>query len=180
MHYVRFLKLPSLSRPSRDPRELQLTAKITITSDLGESFLAVDLPLLVMLVDHSGQPFQTQSYDWKSGNRQLEISLRIAKATQEIQAVRWPCQVLIQPRNVELCPHSLAKLLNHKKVSDEPIGQVLAVLSPHLHSKPSVSTDRRVQRRIKLNNGHDLCIWEETGESIAKHIWQEIPSMALC
>ncbi len=173
MHYIRFLKPPSLSRPSKVAQDIQLTAKITITSDLGESFLCVDLPLVVILVDHDGHSFQTQPYDWKAGNRQLEISLRIAKASQDTKAaLRWPFQVLIQPRDAKHYPHAMANMLNPKKVSSEPIGQVLAVLSQELHRNPSGTIDRRVQRRIKLHNGHDLCIWEETGESIARHIWQ--------
>jgi hypothetical protein len=57
MHYIRFLKSPKLVRVRIDARDGRQTieAKVTVTTDLGESFLAADIGLVVCLVDGEGE-----------------------------------------------------------------------------------------------------------------------------
>src|ERR1700712_1385782 len=78
MHYIRFLKSPKVVRGNGSA---SLIAKVTVTTDLGESFLAADVSLAVELLDGNGIVIKTPGRDflWKGGNgmRSLEIALDI-------------------------------------------------------------------------------------------------------
>lgn len=184
MHYIRFLKSPSLSNGRIG---LHLNAKITITTDLGESFLCFDLPILVILLDHAGNHTQVHPYQWKAGKRELEISFSLPlTATLSGQRPRWPCRLLVQPRDSNYQLGVLGDLLLPSS-QKHPAGVVLPVLSEQLAGEPSPNNDRdqrvevitthqinrpkRVARRIYMAGGDEFYIWEETGESIARHIW---------
>jgi len=193
MHYIRFLKSPSLSRGRTG---LRLNAKITITTDLGESFLCLDLPILVILLDHVGNHAQVHPYQWKAGKRELEISFSLPlTAILSGQRPRWPCKLLVQPRdsNYQLGVLGDLLLLSSQEI---PAGVILPILSEELfveaspngdrsyvagmwpvgreNQRPSIlriNTPKRVARHIHMAGGDEFYIWEETGESIARHIW---------
>lgn len=170
MHYIRFLKAPSVIRQSKDSRDLHLTTKITITTDLGESFLCVDLPILVILLDEKGLRFQSRPYRWKAGNRQLEITFSLGSAQGKSGSLRQPFRVLIQPQAAYNRPDTLFDLLS-TSVRDGAPGLVLPVISLPLSSAASTDPPKRALRLLGLANGEAMNIWEETGESIARHIW---------
>jgi hypothetical protein len=193
MHYIRFLKSPCLSGGRTG---LQLTTKITITTDLGESFLCFDLPILVILLDHAGNHAQVHPYQWKAGKRELEISFSVPlTAILTGQRPRWPCRLLVQPRDSSYQLGVLANMLT-PPVEGHLSGVVLTILSeqlsgeasnnggrnirvagiwpvPDAHSSSLVqsTTPKRVARHIYMADGDEFYIWEETGESIARHIW---------
>jgi hypothetical protein len=190
MHYIRFLKTPSLSRGSIG---VHLNAKITITTDLGESFLCFNLPILVILLDHTGTHVQVHSYQWKSGSRELEISFSLPSgAILSRQPPRWPCKLLVQPRDANYRLSVLADMLA-PSIQNDRVGPVLPVLSeqltgeavdsrgsgqriwPESHGQSSGpspwTTAKRVARLLRMAGSDEFYIWEETGESIARHIW---------
>lgn len=175
MHYIRFLKPPSLSQPFKGSKDVQLTTKITITSDLGESFLCVDLPILVVLLDDKDLQFQSRPFQWKAGNRQLEISFSIGKTGQTTKGgPKWPVRVLVQPEAAQNRLEKLSHLLKVPTENEEPPAFVLPVLSESISGVDPIvttGTPRMAQRLFKMANGESLYIWEETGESIARHIW---------
>jgi hypothetical protein len=193
MHYIRFLKSPSLSCGSTG---LHLNAKITITTDLGESFLCFDLPILVILLDHAGNHTQVHPYQWKAGKRELEISFPLPLAAiLSGQRPRWPCKLLVQPQDSNYQLGVLGDLLL-SSCQEIPAGVILPILSEQLSGEASPNDDRlyvagmwpvgrenqrpsalrintrkRVARHIRMAGGDEFYIWEETGESIARHIW---------
>ncbi|PQE20985.1 UPF0665 family protein [Rutstroemia sp. NJR-2017a BBW] len=76
MHYIRFLKTPRLSPSSLS----SLNAKVTITTDLGESFLMTDIQLIAELEMNGKTIFGTSNeYTWKGSNgmRALEVQIPI-------------------------------------------------------------------------------------------------------
>jgi hypothetical protein len=178
MHYIRFLKSPTLSRSSPDSADILINAKITITTDLGESFLYTDLPLQASLLDASFRPSNLQKLTWKAGARSLDIALRfLGGAKSPRSPLQGPCRLFVQPRDAVHCPRAMADILKINvglEVEGGHDGLVLPILSEPLsaamvgNTKPS---SRRVQRLLTMGNGEKLRIWEETGESIARHIW---------
>lgn len=170
MHYIRFLKSPSLSQPYRDAVTLQLTTKITITSDLGESFLCFNLPLRVTLQDETGNQARTHLCQWKAGDRQLEISFPIMQNASS-RRVKRPCRLIVQPQDASYRPDAFVHVLTEPIIQTMPAGSVLPVLSEEFSSLSRYNTSGRVQRRFNMADGGELCISEDTGESIARHIW---------
>lgn len=56
----------------------------------------------------------------------------------------------------------------------QPTGHELEVISAYSPYFPLVhggEAERFVQRRLSIGGGKILRIWEETGESIARHVW---------
>jgi hypothetical protein len=177
MHYIRFLKSPTLSRSSPDSADIIINAKITITSDLGESFLCTDLPLQVSLLDASFRPSGLQKLSWKAGARSLDIALRVVGGAKSPKSpLQGSCRLFVQPRDEAYCPRALADILKTNAeigAGEKQDGSVLPILSEPLtaamvgNPKPL----RKVQRLLTMGNGEKLRIWEETGESIARHVW---------
>jgi hypothetical protein len=164
MHYIRLLKPPS-AQTSKGSPNIRFTAKITITTDLGESFVCADLPLVVRILDKDGgvTPYQ---YAWKSGYRQLEISL-----SRKLQGLSWPCRLLVEAQDDEYRVDALNDVLRAPFSETVQDGRVLSLMSEPFHDSALNNTSRKVQRLLKMSTGETLCIWEETGESIARHIW---------
>jgi len=80
MHYIRFLKTPKVS-PGSSP---ELSARITVTTDLGESFLCIDISLSAEVwLEDGTNCLLARSFRWKGGNgmRSLDISLPISSST---------------------------------------------------------------------------------------------------
>ncbi len=175
---------------------MHVNAKITITTDLGESFLCFDLPIFVILVDQNGNHAQVHLYQWKAGKRELEISFSLPLAALVSgQRPRWPCKLLVQPRDSNRRLGVLRDMLA-PSIQGDSDGLVLSVLSEELNaegvvhhgsslriirtrsepydqsSSPSTRIiSKRVARHIQMANSDEFYIWEETGESIARHIW---------
>lgn len=192
MHYIRFLKSPFVGRRRIG---LHLYTKITITTDLGESFLCFDLPILVILLDHAGNHAQVHPYQWTAGKRELEISFSLPLAAiLSGQRPRWPCRLLVRPRDSDYQLGVLGDLLLPSS-QEHPAGVIMPVLSEQFSGEFSpndqfvhpadiwpvwenqrssilqIYTPKRVARQICMAGGDEFYIWEETGESIARHIW---------
>lgn len=149
---------------------LQLSAKITITSDLGESFLCFDLPLLAILQNETGDRVQVHQCKWKPGNRQLEISFPVTQNAL-MSAVKWPCRLIVQPQDASYPLDQFVHILAASTNQLPPAWSVLSVLSEEFPGYAKGNTSRRVQRQLSTAGKGVLCIWEDTGESIARHIW---------
>ena len=186
MHYIRILKPPRLL-PSSTP--LSLSAKITITTDLGESFLVSNIPLLAELEFEDGTLVlgegKSREYVWRGrdGMRSLEIVVPIilprGKRKLEGEVVR----MLIRPKEGDFAVDSFENVLDGQNVPREEEGEggVVAVRSMSIDISPAAKPDRvsgvgMAERVFSFGSGHDVKkvrIWEETGESIARHIWYD-------
>lgn len=173
MHYIRFLKSPRLIDNSLRNTPSSLTAKITITTDLGESFLWEDLVVLADLVSEDGETLIGQGieYAWKGreGMRGLEVSLRIPKRTEGVVRMR------VRPGSNALDVENFSDGV--ERVFREGEGNVVGVRSMDVKLSPPPFISKEVQlplaeRVFRIGEGKEaLHIWEETGESIARHIW---------
>lgn len=219
MHYIRFLKPPQISGGI-------LTAKLTITTDLGDDFLNANLPL--QLIIHTsygkdrviGDPLRRPNIvEWKSGMRELPISIPLPKSGEvskehgsyDWQLLIWPCLTGVEkykspppspmkyrktkplpasPRNP--AQHSASEYtLSMSDILDSKGGEtghgeeyvpikglvlpaesaLFNLISPNQHLPAEITRTFRMDFRDGYDNEFELRIEEETGNSIARHIW---------
>jgi hypothetical protein len=175
MHYIRFLKAPQITNPDIKNRNRHaLSAKITITSDLGESFLCENLDILLIIRDKNGQNVHQSEVHWKAGFRELQIHIDYIS---QRGSTELPYRLSVCPADRDFTPYKLEEVLRiNRRQNSRPVdGAVLEALSatfrPKVEKIPPV-----VYRRFKLDNGTEMLIQEDTGESIARHIWCINPS----
>lgn len=159
--YVRFLKAPRLQKQKGGT--VSVVALVSITTDLGDAFLAQDVDLLATLQsEHSEEePLYQEVVKWTAGKRELPITLG--------------------PFPERLCRQKIVLGLNStdsrrpKPRSQDPLfknGAVPLVMSgwsAPFGGPQCLAAEKLVERR--LGGETDLRIWEETGNSIARHIW---------
>ncbi|CAG8958669.1 hypothetical protein HYFRA_00011510 [Hymenoscyphus fraxineus] len=172
MHYIRFLKSPRLIDNSLRSAPSSLTAKITITTDLGESFLWEDINVIAELVSQDGEKVVGKGveYAWKGreGMRGLEVVLRISPRVDGVVRMR------VRSVSGELDVRRLSEVVDRMGKDEE--GSVVGVWSMDVNLSTSSAKVKEVQpplaeRVFQIGDGKALHIWEETGESIARHIW---------
>ena len=150
--YIRFLKSPKL-----DPKG-HVRALITITTDLGDDFYPVDLTLYAIIVtaQYKGEWMsEWQTVKWKSGMRSLWIEVRDAHASP--------------PVLLRLVVNS-GRSREGNSVSLDDMPEILGAWSDTFDSDKN-QAGSIVERRYRTNSGPERVIVEETGESIARHIW---------
>lgn len=185
MHYIRILKPPRFLPASPH----SLTAKITITTDLGESFLSANIPIVAELLYENGVPVpgfgNGREYMWrgKDGMRSLEVGvpLPVAKGKRKIGGDM--VRMLIRPKDADVALHNFGEIL-HPKYCNESLrvskGLVVAVRTMAIDISPEVTgenatrlgmAERSFSIGVEEEYMKSVNIWEETGESIARHIW---------
>lgn len=158
MHWLRFLKPPTIVETESS---WLIRAVLTITTDLGETFFYGDAFVAVHcqgaheLDGLALHGFEAARIRWTPGMRALPFDIRVPKCS---------------PRPATL---SLHIVLPSKEVRKGPGSEVDGVI-PVWSSIPATETPdgrRLVWRRFDLPRGLHIKIMEETGESIARHIW---------
>lgn len=159
MRYVRFLKPPRLvvdkgSKP-------QISCLITITSDLGDSFLPYDVELAAELLSlHQTEEIVVwRTVQWKAGMRSLPITFPL---TKNLKAQKFRLRVGGEPKST---------YDDYGKLSGEATCGVVSVWSQEFNPSGTTAAAKLVDRCFSLMDGHVICISEETGESIARHLW---------
>lgn len=154
VHYIRFLRTPQVSDVSR--KSLDVSAVVAVTTDLGDAFLSQDLTLVARIVDatRNGEILCSAEFSWKVGCRAVKISV--------------PCNPKLNGRLVCL------QVTTRDTIAACASCQVPAVVdiwSTAFHVKPRAKSEAVVERRLQLTGKSTARIWEETGDSIARHIW---------
>lgn len=171
MRYIRFLKTPRIAYEKNSSKP-QITCLITITSDLGDSFLPHNITLSAELIHirqekseeidtEEGEVILWQAVQWKGGMRTLPVTFPLSKSHSA-----WPVHVRI---GVE--PKS--EYDEFKELVEEQgwRGVVSAWSEPLDLAKGVEVSEKLVQRRFQIDGLSPLEICEETGESIARHLW---------
>ncbi|KAI9640849.1 hypothetical protein NHQ30_010690 [Ciborinia camelliae] len=172
MHYIRIFKQPRLlplssSASSSSPRTL--SAKITITTDLGESFLMSDVKLRAEIEVDGVSVGAGKEYIWKgtNGMRSLEIQIPLRVPREE---GRWITMV-VGPAENKFEVESFEDVLGKSKGNG---GGIAKVRSRGIDLKTGETKSEGMAERVfghGSGRGEEIRIWEETGESIARHIW---------
>lgn len=164
MHYIRLLKPPQYSARPRN-RAGSVSALITITSDLGDDFYFRDTVLTAEVLQESGDPrlvLASKEFYWKMGMRVLKIELNVAPSKHNF----YDSIILAISSTAGGTP--VADDISHPR--DGGL-EVITAYSPPFHPIDGENAEKFVQRRIMIDPSKTLRIWEETGESIARHIW---------
>jgi hypothetical protein len=171
MYYIRFLKSP---RVIGRGNEKAFGAKITITTDLGENFLAADLGICVDVVEEDGESIlgpAGREYVWKGreGMRSLEVSLPMRKV-RKVERVR-----MVVAAKGEAYVDSFESVLGIGERKEGILGGVVTVRSMEIDGYTGYPIGTGLAERVfssSIRNGlTKIHIWEETGESIARHVW---------
>ncbi|MCJ1471887.1 hypothetical protein MMC13_000528 [Lambiella insularis] len=152
--YIRFLKVPNISTQTRSGFTVKTV--VSITTDLGDDFYASNVELFVHLEYDGDVRRLTSSFPWKAGARALPIDFTLK--TKDYPGLLRLCVTNVNTQKPQrLCKSHLPQLVS---------GWSDAFGIPNAGQTP-----RRIQRQFVLEGGGQLLIWEDTGESIARHIW---------
>lgn len=184
MHYIRILKQPRLL-PKTASTPLSLGAKVTITTDLGESFLSSNILLIVEWEWEDGTVMAgaDREYLWRGrdGMRSFEIVVPVPPLKGKWKRNGEMVNMLVRPKEDHFAVDSFPKLLTMRSKGDDTgdEGGVVAVRSMAIDIGPGPKADKSLgggmaERVFSFGAGDDqrrVRIWEEIGESIARHIW---------
>ena len=155
VYYIRFLKPPIAQQQKK---AVFISALICITTDLGDDFLAEDIDLMASWVHQkSRKPICEMPLTWEAGSRQLSVSL--GPYTRD-DAVQHPSVLIVRPRDTQ-----------QDRLEVNTIPLVISACSAPFQSEPA---EKLIERNFNVGNEASslfLKIWEETGNSIARHIW---------
>lgn len=160
VHYIRFLKAPQLYSVSKSRQVVK--ALVTITTDLGDEFLASDLRLHVKLIRSDGNDdpsCESQRAHWKAGMRVLWVEA----GTTHFDEMRISKLLVTTARD------GVARL--HHNLSEDALHDVVDCRSNISGLATTNIPSSRVERLFMLKPNIILSIFEYTGESIARHIW---------
>jgi hypothetical protein len=161
MRYIRFLKTPKLIVQAGPKSTIKLV--ITITSDLGETFFPDDVLLAATLRSdkHNGDIYLRKTVKWEAGMRALPIELEF-----EHNHIDWPATVHVHARSQPMSDH----FDRHDNGSD--LATIISAWSDILDPPQGIfEAAKAAERRFTPLSNRTLSIWEETGESIARHLW---------
>jgi hypothetical protein len=175
MRYLRFLKPPKLEGS-------KIKAVLTITTDLGESFYLEDAQIAVHVRRHgANEDLQREILSWRAGMRALPVEIHAKGLTSNkisfyLLAVAehgegWKKPSTPAISDVSYDEDELRALIPTVNIASYPI---VGVWSDLIASNPTaMKNPRRVERRLRHSSldSPPLRIWEDTGESIARHIW---------
>jgi hypothetical protein len=185
MRYIRFLKPPRVVHDKQRP-SAHVSCLITITSDLGDSFLPYKLTLSAELIQNERCTSNTALGPDPTSDSQLAAS-EILLSTNNVRAwktVQWNEGMRSLPITLPLSrdykgqgPLVVRIGTEPKSTSDdfhrmllEDSRGVASIWSAPFNLPPGSSASSTVERRFRIGP-HIHRIFEETGESIARHVW---------
>lgn len=164
MRYVRFLKTPRIVAEKGTNRS-HVYCLITITSDLGDSFFPYDAELVAELIKpkpdfHSedDEILVWRAVAWSAGMRTLAITLPLKKSYAS------------SPLRVRVGIEHKAQYDTFDALSQADSQGIVSAWSAEFNSNGAKEAVKLVERRFKVAQ-RVISVWEETGESIARHLW---------
>lgn len=161
MHYIRFLKLP---RCTTEHGTLEVHALITVASDLGESFFPDAFTLRAQAI--CGEKVHaSKTFEWDGSMRSLKIQMRIT-------------QKLASPFLLKLTALDINDKAPRQAEGVAILPIILDAWSGLVDPRGKLDVEKMVERRFTFDDKEELRIWEETGESLARHLWSGFFSLA--
>ena len=153
VHYIRFLRTPQVEAGKKT---VDISAVVAITTDLGDAFFAQDVDVVAEVVEANGAAaiFHSQSFTWKATSRALKFT------------VSCPGKYNTRPARLHVTTKETKSALS---LLDVP--RLLDIWSDTLVLSDKQRAEPIVERQIVLPNKTRIRMWEETGDSIARHIW---------
>jgi hypothetical protein len=160
VYYIRFLRVPQIKLEANGrgkDRVARITAVLTVTTDLGESYFPEDLELNVRLVnseDRGALPIHWRVY-WRKNTHVTKLDFRHRNGGSR--------QIMYL--------HVSTPATDETWVKYAQIPGVLDVYSLGFQLHMDCSAPDYAERRLPLTNTTTITIKEAIGESIARHIW---------
>ena len=115
-----------------------------------------DSPLIALVRDSLGMALAQKEFSWTVGMRSLKIDIEFDRRASNGEAV------VLQVSTRDAVVDSLIS---------GPAITVLSVWSSPVSLTANSMVEDFVERRLDIGGPEYLSIWEETRESIARHIW---------
>ena len=154
MHYIRFLKPPTIEVKKSLGK---VSALITIATDLGDDFLAIDVKIWALLV-RDDKVLASRDFLWKPGMRTLPVNVPEVPLASLKTSVKLLVSIHKSVQN-SLLVLSLQFLPEIVNVWSEPFS---------LHD---CGRSSGFERRLIAASDTILSLGEDPKESIARHIW---------
>ena len=161
VYYIRFLKTPKYQLTKG---QVNIKAFITVTTDLGDDFYPDQLALTTSIYNGASgdriPPILISSHesDWRQGMRGFPIDISL-----NLKEPKYPLELRMH------CKASTAE--ETQSLVSASIPEVISIWSDIIDAAVLEPASRRVERRFSLGDDFCLSIWEEAGESIARHLW---------
>lgn len=153
VHYIRFLRTP---QTTTSKKTIDISAVVSVTTDLGDSLYLSDVDLVAEVVQ-ANYPYETlcaSLLEWKSTSRALKFT------------IQCPGKYLSRPALVHVTTKETSDALKALSVP-----KILDVWSVEFPLSDKQRAEPVVERQLWLRNRSRVRIREETGDSIARHIW---------
>ena len=152
VHYIRFLKSPRI-----DIQKCIVRALVTITTDLGDDFYPADLGLYAAVISDASKELdiEWERILWKRGMRNVWIEI----GNMQFKDTRTMRLLVSTQRTLVADTVLLSSFPEFLSVRCE------------IFEKDKPQAGDKIERRYRTNLGNKRLIYEETGESIARHIW---------
>ncbi|EPS43109.1 hypothetical protein H072_2947 [Dactylellina haptotyla CBS 200.50] len=172
MHFIRFLKVPSTSTGTHSSSQssrsrgsqglVSVSALITISTDLNESFFAGNVTLRATLrACDAPRPLVAQEFKWTKGMRSIPVNLTYQPAIRDAPLLGIMCISAAENRADDM----------RTLYAGSSEARILSAWSTPFNILQSGSkAEALVERKLQLGTGM-LRIIEETREDIARHIW---------
>lgn len=160
-HYIRFLKPPRVEAKNKANGGASVSALVTITTDLGDSFLAKNVELVATLCveNDAGKPnLFRKKFPWTETSRDVKLGIetRVPVATGKGRA-RLNIRAALSIGTLDVIDGC----------------DIVSAWSPWFPWREGGQAEKLVERQFSVGKSQApaLRIWEETGNSIARHIW---------
>lgn len=153
VHYIRFLRTP---QTQASKKTIDITAVVAVTTDLGDAYYSLDADLVVEVVE-ANRPhgiLHSQVFPWQASSRALKTNVN--------------CPGKYTSRSARL--HVTTKA-TQSTYSSSAVPKILDVWSDTFVLSDKQRTEPIVERELLLPNKSHIRMWEETGDSIARHVW---------
>lgn len=154
VHYIRYLRTPQIKDAPK--KSSDLSAVVAVTTDLGDAFLAYNVTLHARIIDaaKSGEILCTVEAEWQAHSRAVRINLNVPpKFANRLVAMHITTRETITALHCGKTP------------------DVVDIWSSTFNLKSQTKVEPLVERRLQLLGRPAARMWEETGDSIARHIW---------
>ena len=155
VYYIRFLKTPKIFQKKKG---LQIKAAVAVTTDLGDAFYPEKLQLGYEILSGDERVV-------KKDNNGLHCPENTLCLRLDIPIERSHC---LKPLRMHLFQKAAAGV-GGTYFGDIPF--IVDVWSDYFIFSNHDTTSWRVERQLVLGNAAPLKIWEDMGDSIARHIW---------
>lgn len=152
VHYIRFLRTPQVTATNK--KRVDISGVIAVTTDLGDAYYSQSLELTARLYENhpGGSDLQVQPMTWKEGSRALKFTVSYTGSISTKPVVLHVAAI--------------------DRVHVSGVSTFVDVISEPFQLIHGQRTEPVVERKLSLPyNKSYIHIWEETGDSIARHIW---------